>query len=133
MTKTIEKFEPKNIAFLNIENARGGYFFGFKESDTDWFKHNLSNIRRVPIFISLSNLKRKIENRLMGVTPMVASGYDVDFIQRYAGHPKGNFGIYYKPDCLLLLDDIIEWGDSHRKITEIRSAKQINEYFLTND
>jgi hypothetical protein len=73
----------------------------------------------------------KNDYRMMASTPAVMGLRDRGFDQcerkkallKFAGHPKFNFGQYYDLDCLLLMDDIVEYGHSGRKFENIRSAR----------
>ena len=126
----MSEFTPKYLAFLKLGHFREP--FKIRESDF----HDLLNLDYSQVvYVSLSELKGKLDFRFMGVTPPQCCDKTEYYKNRLKRHKevfktneiKFNYGLYYNPDALLLVDDIIEYNHSHRKFKDIRTARRLHE------
>ena len=119
--------EIKYITFVSVMEG-GGYSFKIKE---DYYKR-YGHYSQV-IMVARCDIEgfEKGDYRLMGTHPCVLGNKDRGFepeerrksLMKFGGYPQFNFGQYYDLDCLLFMDDVIEYNNHRRKFEDIRSAR----------
>lgn len=73
--------------------------------------------------------KKEIEHfktdgfRLLGTIPALVHKMSETQIKEYSGYPRFNFGQYYEPKDLFLLDDIIKYNHHEIEFKDIRTAE----------
>lgn len=71
--------------------------------------------------------------RIMAMFPGVLGDIDHGFtsderrkhLKKFAGYPRFTFGQYYDLDCLLLMDDVMEYHNHRRDFDKIRSCRDL--------
>ena len=124
--------EIKYIPFVSVIEGRSCSGYNGKVEEDYYKAHGHHSQVMMVAKCDIEGFK-KSDYRIMGTYPCVFGNRDRGFDQRqrresltkFGGYPQFSFGQYYDLDCLLLMDDVIEYSSHRREFKNIRSARDL--------